>query len=339
MKVRNHNLDLMRVALCIFVVAFHSLYHFGIENDLVYEIIGMLLVSANGLFYMISGYFNLEKEFNNSSDIKEYYKKRFIDIIFPFLAFVFVWTVWDYVHETGQFNLIEILSTYFEAVVDTSSQGHMWFMYPFFGLLLSTPFLSKMLHHMDEKELKILWYMALGYHAVSYFLCYDQGIGFAFMCWIMEGWAIYYFAGYYYRHIISKESSVKWAILGVLGYVLTILGNQGFLPFFETFLDASSIQPLFTIYCVGCFMFWDKAIKIKDGVFAKIITFLSKNTYMVYLYHLRGMEYVIRKLSLTEYNFVSGLIVVVGGYAVSLLMAYVTNLCLKPVQILLNKVL
>lgn len=66
MKERNHNLDLMRVALCRFVVAFHALYHFGIENDLVYEIIGMLLVSANGLFYMISGYFNLEKEFKNS---------------------------------------------------------------------------------------------------------------------------------------------------------------------------------------------------------------------------------------------------------------------------------
>ena len=61
MKVRNHNLDLMRVVLCIFVIAFHSLYHFGIENEFVYELIGMLLVSANGLFYMISGYFNLEK--------------------------------------------------------------------------------------------------------------------------------------------------------------------------------------------------------------------------------------------------------------------------------------
>ena len=155
----------------------------------------------------------------------------------------------------------------------------------------------------------------------------------------MEGWAIYYFAGYYYRHVISKESPVKWAVLGVLGYILTILGNQGFLPFFGMFLDASSLQPFFTIYCVGCFMFWDKAVKIRDGKLAKVITFLSKNTYMVYLYHLRGIEYVIRKLSLTEYNFVSGLIIVVGGYAVSLLLAHVTNLCLKPVQKLLSKVL
>lgn len=339
MKVRNHNLDLMRVVLCIFVIAFHSLYHFGIENEFVYELIGMLLVSANGLFYMISGYFNLEKEFRNSEDIKEFYKKRFIDIIFPFLAFVFVWTIWDYYHETHSFDVLGILSTYYRAVVDTSSEGHMWFMYPLFGLLLSTPFLSKMLHSMDEKELKLLWYISLGYLFVSYFLCRDLGIGFSFMCWIMEGWVIYYFAGYYYRHVIVKESPIKWAILGIFGYIFTILGNKGLLPFFEIFDDPSSLQPMFTIYCVACFMFWDKAIKIKDGKFANVITFLSKNTYMVYLYHLRGIEYVIRKLSITEDNFVSGIIIVVGGYIVSLLMAYVTNLCLKPIQKLLSKVL
>ena len=339
MKVRNHNLDLMRVVLCIFVIAFHSLYHFGIENEVVFELIGTLLVSTNGLFYMISGYFNLEKEFNNIQDIKEYYKKRFIDIIFPFLAFVFVWTIWDYYHATGSFNVGDILSTYYRAIVDTSSDGHMWFMYPLFGMLLSTPFLSKMLHSMDEKELKLLWYIAIGYNIVAYYFCWDQGIGFSFLCWFLEGWAIFYFAGYYYRHVIAKESPIKWAILGIFAYAFTILGNRGFFPFFNTFEDSSSIQPMFTIYCVACFMFWDKAVKIKDGKFASVITFLSKNTYMVYLYHLRGIEYVIRKLNLTENNFVSGLLIVIGGYLISLLLAYVTNLCLKPVQKLLSKVL
>ncbi len=339
MKERNHNLDLMRVALCIAVIAFHSLYHFGIENPVIYELIGMIFVSTNGLFYMISGYFNLEKEFKDSSDIKTFYKNRFVNIIFPFLAFVFVWTIWDYVHETGKIDVLDIFLTYYKAIVSTSSQGHMWFMYPMFGLLLSTPFLSKMLHHMDEKELKILWYLALGYHFVSYFLCQNIGIGFSFLCWIMEGWTLYYFAGYYYRHVIVKESPLKWAILGILGYAFTTLGNLGMLPFFEIFEDGTSIQPMFTLYCVAWFMFWDKAVKVKDGWFAKVITFLSRNTYMVYLYHLRGMEYVVRKLSITENGFVSGLLVVVGGYLVSLLMAYVTNLFLKPVQKLLKKVL
>ena len=339
MKERNHNLDLMRVILCIFVIALHSLHHFGIENEIVYAIILMLLISSNGLFYMISGYFNLEKEFKNSSDIKEYYKKRFIDIIFPFLAFVFVWTIWDYYHETHSFDVAGIISTYYRAIVDTSSEGHMWFMYPLFGMLLSTPFLSKMLHKMDEKELKILWYIALGYNAVCYYLCWDQGIGFSFLCWFLEGWAILYFAGYYYRHVISKESPIKWIILGVLGYVITILGNYGLLPFFKVFEDPTSIQPMFTIYCVACFMFWDKAIKIKNGKIANVITFLSANTYMVYLYHPRGIEYVIRKLSITEDNVISGFIIVIGAYLISLLLAYVTNLCLKPVQKLLNKIL
>ncbi len=339
MKERSHNLDLMRVVLCISVIAYHSLHHFGTDNEVLFALIGMLLLSTNGLFYMISGYFNLEKEFNSIADIKEYYKNRFINILFPFMAFVFVWTVWDYVHDAGNFNIKIILYLYYKAIVDSSVEGHMWFMYPLFGMLLSTPFLSKMLHSMNEKELKILWYIAIGYNFVCYYLCLDLKIGFSFLCWFMQGWTILYFAGYYYRHVIAKENKYKWILLGIFGYVFTLLGHYGRLHFFKVFLDSTSLQPMFTLYCVGCFMFWDKAVKISEGKIADIIAFLSKNTYMVYLYHLRGIEYVIRKLSITDANFVSGFLIVFGGYVVSLMLVYVTNLCLKPVQKILNKVL
>ena len=85
-------------------------------------------------------------------------------------------------------------------------------------------------------------------------------------------------------------------------------------------------------------MFWDKAVKINNNIVAKVISFLSRNTYMIYLFHTRGIEYVVRKLSITDGSFVSGILVIIGAYLISLLLAFIANLCLKPIQKLLDKV-
>ena len=339
MKNRSYNLDLMRVILGISVIAVHSFHYFGIEDPLIDSLFRILLITCDGLFYMISGYFNLEKEFKNKDDIIRFYKNKFVTVFFPFLAFVFVWTIWDYVHVMGSVNVPDIFLTYYKEIVDISADGHMWFMYPMFGLLLSTPFLSKMLHSMDESELKILWRIAIGINILAYYFCYDLGIGFSMLCWVLEGWTIYYFAGYYYRHVIVKEKKIKWIILAIVGYAFTVLGINGMLPFFEAFEDATSVQPMYTFLCIGCFMFWDQAVKIRNNTVAKEVMFLSKNNYMVYLFHTRGIEYVVRKLNITEANAGSGFIVVIGAYLVSLLLAFVANLCLKPIQSLLRKLL
>ena len=339
MKERKFNLDLLRVVLSLCVITAHSFHYFGLENDFIYTLFMIPLMSCDGLFYMISGYFNLEKNFENSTDIKKYYKSRFINVLFPFLAFVFVWTIWDFFHEFHEIHVGNILLTYYETVVDKGTVGHMWFMYPLFGLLLSAPFFSKMLHNMDEKELKMLWYIALGYNFLCYYLCWDLGIGFSILGWILDGWAIYFFVGYYYRHVIVNESGIKWAILAFIGFVVTLLGINGFIPFFEAFEGGTNIQPLFTLFCVGIFMFWDKVVKINNNVLKKVISFLSENTFMIYLFHTRGIEYVVRKLSITEESFVSGLLVVFGAYLISLLLAFIANLLLKPIQKLLNKII
>jgi len=331
---RKYNLDLMRVFLSLCVITLHSLGYFAIENGYVSTIVTVFLIQADGLFYMLSGYFNLEKEFNSSTDIKKFYKTKIINVLFPFLAFLFVWAIWDYLHVYSSFDILDFLGKFYESVMNSSSDGHLWFMYPLFGMLLSTPFLSKMLHHMDEKELKMLWLIALGWNAVCYYMCYDFGISFRFLAWFLDGWPIYYFAGYYYRHVIVNESTTKWTIIGLIGFVGTLLG----IFFAERFVGASDIQPLFTLSCIGCLLFWDKFIKIKNGLVIKVVTFLSTNTFLIYLYHMRGIEYVTRKLALEPGDFVTGLIVVFGTFIFSLVAAFITNLCLKPVKKLLDKI-
>lgn len=330
---RSYNLDLARIFLCLCVIALHSINYLGIQNGIVFNIVLVLLAQSNGVFFILSGYFNLEKEYNNSSDIKKFYKNKLLYIVFPFLAFLFVWAVWDYLHVNESFVMKDFLWGFYESVMDTSSNSHLWFMYHLFGLLLATPFLSKMLHNMDKKELKILWYAALGWNAICYFLCYDQGIDFGFGGWFFSGWIIYYFAGYYYRHVVAEESGIKWTILGILGFAGTILGSI----YMNNFQGATDLQPLFTIFCMGCLLFWDKVVKITNEKVGKAIVYISRNTFMIYLFHMRGLEYAIRKLSIVEENLGNGLLVVFGAFVFSLIASIVANLCLKPIQKFIDK--
>lgn len=331
---RNYGLDLFRIFLCLCVVILHSLNYYGIENAYCTAIISGFLVQANGAFYLLSGYFNLEKEFNDSTDIKEYYKKKIIYVLFPFVAFLFVLTIWDYLHVNNGFNIIEILQNFYDTVMSSACDGHLWFLYPLFGLLLSTPFISKALHNMNEKELKILWYVAIGWNFVSYYLCWNLGVNFKFSSWFLDGWPIFYFAGYYYRHVIAKESKLKWIILGILGFVIT---NAGYL-FYDSFTGAFDIQPMFTIFCVSCLMFWDKAFNISNEKIGKVILFISKNTFLIYLLHMHAIEYVVRKLDIVEASFINGSLVVVGSFILALIASMIVNTIMKPMQKGIDKV-
>lgn len=331
---RNYGLDLMRIFLSLCVITVHSINHFGFENGYVSAIFQIFFLQANGAFFMLSGYFNLEKEFNTTSDYIKYYKSKIINILIPFVAFVFVWALWDYLHINSNFIFNDFVSYFYETLMISSSYNHMWFMYPLIGLLISTPFLSKMLHHMSNKELKILWYVALAWNITCYYLCYDLGTDFRFLCWILEGWFIYYFAGYYYRHVASKESVLKWALLGIFGLVFTVVGQL----FFEPFTGTTDIQPMYTIFTMGCLLFWDKAFHIKNEKIGKIVGYLSRHTFLIYLFHMRGMEYALRKFSVVEANFGNGLLVVIGTFMFSLIASIVANFLLKPLQKLIDKV-
>ena len=337
MKQRNYSLDLLRVVLCICVIAQHSLPHFGLVSPLAREAFPTFLIAADGLFYMLSGYFNLNKEFNNSSDILKYYKNKIIYVLLPFLGFTFFWTIWDYLHEVGSFELLGILKAFYISVMDTSASGHLWFLYPLFGLLLSAPFLSKMLHSMSDSELKILWRIAIGFNVICYFFCYDMGVGFKFMGWLLEGWGLYFFCGYYYCRIVSKEPKIKWIIICILGYVLTILGKMDKLPILLYFAGSVDYQPLFTLFCLGYLFCFDNFIKITNDIIQKIILFLSKNTYMIYMFHSQGIAYVVRKLNIVDSSVLNGLIVVFTAFIASLLVSFIANSLMKPIQKLIDK--
>lgn len=84
-KERNVNLDLIRVLSMLCVIALHT-YPKPLASSVIFTTVFLnLLYTCNGNFYMLSGHLNLKGKFEKKSDYQNYYAKRFISIILPFL--------------------------------------------------------------------------------------------------------------------------------------------------------------------------------------------------------------------------------------------------------------
>lgn len=333
---RNYAFDLMRIYLCLSVITIHASGYFAFEDNTFRIIFLTFLFQSNCMFYMISGYYNLDREFKDSTDIKKFYKGRIIKTLLPFVLFVLFWTVWEYTHATESFNFLELLGICYDSIMASSCNTHLWFLYPLFGLLISTPFLSKMVHNMSDKELKLLWRIIIGFNVVGLYLCDNFGVGFRVSAMFLDGWYLYYFGGYYYKRIISKESNTKWIILGVAGYVLTVIGRL----FLDRFESATDIATLFALFCIACFLFWDKAVHIKNEKIIKVISFISRYTFYIYLYHMRAIEFLQPRIDslLGTGNTISSILLVLSSFVVSLIASIATDLLLKPLQKAIDKV-
>ncbi|MDO4409185.1 MAG: acyltransferase family protein [Eubacteriales bacterium] len=103
MKQRLVNYDLIRVLACIFVIMIHiETKPFSFPVRVAYTTVFFL---SNGIFYMLSGRFNLEQTFDQVGDYLNYYRKKCIPILFPFILVSFLLSIFNYYHTEGSIAL------------------------------------------------------------------------------------------------------------------------------------------------------------------------------------------------------------------------------------------
>ena len=107
-----------------------------------------------------------------------------------------------------------------------NSATHLWFMYPLIGMLISTPFLAKMFQTMKDQEIEIFFLVAILWNIVSIYLTLDIGVGFSYSGWILSGYIIYYFAGYFCKRIINDNNKKIMYTLGIIGFIVSVFGRQ-----------------------------------------------------------------------------------------------------------------
>jgi surface polysaccharide O-acyltransferase-like enzyme len=141
-KVKNYNIsaDIIRIIAAFFVVFSHSTDVFvlwtmlkgSISWEIVYYLNTLSRVAVP-LFVILSGHLVLSKE--KTTNIREFYKRRFSRILIPFLVWLIIyygWAIyWDQIRLTPQY----ILQTLWSANI-----WHLYFLIIILELYILAPF-------------------------------------------------------------------------------------------------------------------------------------------------------------------------------------------------------
>lgn len=154
-KQRNIALDWMRFAACILVILQHVTEYYYVspdftpncsDNTVLVGIFNSISRVSVPLFTMISGYLLLPMK----QDTHQFFKRRFTRILYPFIVWSLVYSVWFAIRSDSTFTewTLSVLRLPFIYQAE-----HLWYVYMLIGLYLLIPILSPWLQSVSKREL------------------------------------------------------------------------------------------------------------------------------------------------------------------------------------------
>ena len=326
---RNTGIDLIKTVCMIFVIMIHTPLK-PFESNLVagVSLLAVLFVS-NGLFYLVSGKLNLAKEFHSAKDIKQFYKKRLVSIILPYLLVCIGLSFVDMMLKDDRDWSMFFQFTYKNIMSDNVSL-HLWFMYYLVGFLLSTPFVSKFLHACDKDELKILFWLAIGWNVFYVYLTTDLGITFWYRGFILEEYAVLYVLGYLADRIVDEKNEKFFYIAGVIGFVISIAGKSIFKENFFFWVD---LHPGYIFFILAVYRLIDRKVRIKNAHVKKFLSFNAKYSFLIFLLHYHIMLHLAPLVVKTQIGWLNFLESTAFTYVVAMASAILLeNLVLRHIR-------
>lgn len=204
---RNISLDWMRFASCVLVILQHvaEFYYVSPElkpnhtdNAILVGIFNSISRISVPLFIMISGYLLLPMKQKTT----EFFKRRFTRILFPFIVWSVVYTVYFTINADG---LIGEWLRRVSLIPFTYQAEHLWYVYMLIGLYLLIPIITPWLQAVSKRELEaylLLWmltsflpYLRLWIPSIGADTYFNPSPTFYYF----SGFAGYMLLGYYLR--------------------------------------------------------------------------------------------------------------------------------------------
>ena len=98
---RDVRYDVIRVTAMLFVIAVHVNPKPFNAFPWFKDIFDYIIYTCNGMFFMLSGLFNMKREFRTKEDYAVYYKKKLISIFLPYVLMTFLLYGYDY-YQSGR---------------------------------------------------------------------------------------------------------------------------------------------------------------------------------------------------------------------------------------------
>lgn len=335
---RNCNDDLIRVISTVFVIMIHTGGKPWSNIPILDAMVTTLIFFSNSFFYMLSGKYNIGKHFDTTDDYLVYYRKKFIDIILPYILVSMILSAWNIMLTPNSdiangALIVYYIKVFLFDILSGNSSSHLWFMFWLIGFIISAPFLSKMMTNMSEAELNILFGAIIVWNFVTVFLFPFFDKPFSYNGWFITGWLIHFCMGYYVDRI-AKSGHIKWLyFVGATGLILNII-CMTFAK--ERFGNATDLQPTFIIACAGMMAFIEQKIKLKKDFAVKTVKFLAKYTFVAYMVHFNIANHVTPIITGSlplEIRYCSSVIVTFFiSFIASILLSRIINPCKKLFQ-------
>jgi len=359
-KVRIPQYDLIRAVAMFLVVYVHSSFMlnymptYGSKQMGLFWFTDILALVCNGLFFMVSGKFNLTQATElGIGGYRKFYSKKVIDLLLPvaFYAIAFwvlrfvgikIFGAWDDGVNILNYNVF--LKTIYQLLISS-----WWFVPTIFSLMIFTPFLGRMLSSLKIKETYVLLGLLFGCSAV---IALENLLGVTtilsqFIAPVFGIWAGYYILGYVIDKIkiSTKLLSGMYALAGALVVIFGLIfvlepqlslssGGEPF-PAWKAILSAV----FYPAVAIALFLLF-KNIQITGDKVKRIVEFVGNRAYGIYLIHFcfifSYLQLLPKQLRGSD-NVVSGvlirLVITTIVYLISLMIATIVDLLVvNPIQ-------
>ena len=195
-KKRDLSYETIRVIAMLFILVLHEINTFMNKGTVLYYIIATILLTGVPLFFMLSGKYAFNIDYDDKNYIEKYYKKKFINLIIPILVYMAI----KEFHVMG-YNLHKEITIYsyirslFVSIFNGYSYMEYWYLYILIANLLLAPFIGKWITQATKKEATIFLSVILIVNTISTALGYID-LTFA-VKYAFASYGIYFYAGYF----------------------------------------------------------------------------------------------------------------------------------------------
>lgn len=169
------------------------------------------------IFTMISGMLLLTGK--AEQPIGEFFRKRFMKVLIPFLGWAVVYLIWRITFQSETLTPHDMLN----AILKGPVYYHLWFIQMILGLYLATPVLRVYVRSASRANLRyflIVWFVTITVLPVVSKM-FDVQFGIDFQ--VMTNYVGYFILGYYLRDVTLKA---KYALPVLLVVVFTLLATE-----------------------------------------------------------------------------------------------------------------
>ena len=264
---RNGVLDVARIIATLLVIGVHALG--SIEQYVPasgifrteYDFLSVLSRAGVPIFFMLSGWFLLNKPIN---DIWTFYKKRLKRILVPYMVYAVFYTCYFVGYEEHQ--PLQIPKQYVLRLIEGKVHPVLWFIYTILVLYFLAPFLSKMLLAMTSREKRILAFGIITYELIVSILSIF-GVSFGITSMFLNDSSLFCFilGGIVYHTPCTERKGIN-RVVCLLSIILFIATREYGVLYIFLYSGFSIIRDI-------------------NGKPFKLLETVSNQTYSIYLIH------------------------------------------------------